>query len=67
MLNRYKVRLIKRYDFELDGKDENDIRQQVDYIQTQTKILDLPSVKKTIRVKVKKINEGRNKNAKTNY
>ncbi len=56
-LNRYKVRLIKKYDFDLDGRSENDIREQVDYIMTQTKILEIPDVRKTIRVKIKKIHK----------
>ena len=29
MLSRYKVRLIKKYDFDLDGKSEKDIKEQV--------------------------------------
>ncbi len=57
MLNRYKVRVIKKYDFELDGKSEKDIQEQVAYIMTQTKILDLPDVRKTTRIKIKKIHK----------
>lgn len=59
MLNRYKIRVIKKYDFELDGKSEQDIKEQVDYIMTQTKILDLPEVRKSTRIKIKKNHERR--------
>ena len=59
MLNRYKVRVIKKYDFELDGKTEQDIKEQVEYIMTQTKILDLPEVRKSTRIKIKKNHERR--------
>lgn len=65
-LNRYKVRLIKRYDFELDGTTEQSIREQVDYIMTQTQILDMPYVRKTVRVKVKKTHERGNNNEENN-
>lgn len=59
MLNRYKIRVIKKYDFELDGKSERDIKEQVDYIMTQTRILDLPEVRKSTRIKIKKNHERR--------
>lgn len=49
MLSRYKVRLIKKYDFDLDGKSEKDIKEQVDYIMNHTKILEMPYVKKEFK------------------
>lgn len=57
MLNRYKVKIIKTWDFELDGKDRLDIERQCMYIMNKTKILDLPEVKKKIRFKIKRIKE----------
>lgn len=66
MLNRYKVRLIKRYDFDLDGRNEKDIEEQLAYILNQTKILELPEVKKRVRWKIKKINERNYQNEKNN-
>lgn len=62
MLNRYRVRLIKKYDFDLDGTSEQDIREQVSYISEQTQILKLPEVRKNIKIKIKKIHERRNNN-----
>lgn len=68
MLNRYRVRLIKKYDFDLVGRSEQDLIEQVSYIMTQTKILDIPYVRKSIKIKVKKIHERSNlENDKANY
>ena len=68
MLNRYRVRLIKKYDFDLDGRSEQDVVEQVSYIMTQTKILDMPYVRKSTKIKVKKIHERSNlENDKANY
>ena len=55
MLNRYKVRIIKTWDFELDGKDKLDIERQCMYILNKTKILDLKEVKGRLRFKIKEI------------
>lgn len=55
MLNRYKVKLIKKYEFELDGKSKNSINEQVDYIMNQTKILEMPYVKKAVKLRIKKL------------
>jgi len=55
MLNRYKVKIIKTWDFELDGKDKLDVERQCMFIMNQTKILDLPDVKRKLRFKIKRI------------
>lgn len=57
MSERYKIRIIKKYDFELDGISDKDIKEQVDYILTHTKILDLPEIRKNIKIKIKKNHE----------
>ena len=64
MLNRYKVKIIKTWDFELDGKDKLDIEKQCMFIMNQTKILDLPDVKRKLRFKIKRIE--RNKDYEEN-
>ena len=51
MLNRYRVRLTKKYDFDLDGTSEQDIREQVIYISDETQILKLPEVRKNIKIR----------------
>lgn len=62
MLNRYRIKLIKKYDFDLDGTSEQDIREQVKYISEKTEILKLPEVRKNIKIKIKKIHERRDVN-----
>ena len=66
MLERYKIRVIKTWDFELDGKSKENIEEQLKYIVTQTKILDLPEVKKRLRWKIKKVNERNRKSYEEN-
>lgn len=66
MLERYKIRVIKTWDFELDGKSKENIEEQLKFIVTQTKILDLPEVKKRLRWKIKKVNERNRMNYEEN-
>ena len=66
MLERYKIRVIKTWNFELDGKSKENIEEQLKYIVTQTKILDLPEVKKRLRWKIKKVNERNRKSYEEN-
>lgn len=54
-MERYKVILTKKYIFDLDGKDKNGVMEQLDYIVNETKLLDMPYVKKDVRIKIKKI------------
>ena len=60
MLKRYRVKLVKKYNFDLDGVSEEDIIEQVNYIMTQTHLLDMPYVDKIVKLKIRKINEGKN-------
>lgn len=57
MVKRFKIRLIKTWDFELDGQSKEDIEQQIVYIVNKTFILELPEVKKRLRWKIRQINE----------
>lgn len=54
-MERYKVIVIKKYVFDLDGKDKKGVMEQLDYIVNETKLLDMPCVKKDLKVKIKKI------------
>lgn len=54
-MKRYKVVVIKKYVFDLDGKDKNGVMEQLDYIVNETKLLDMPYVKKDLKVKIKKL------------
>lgn len=60
MLKRYRVKLVKKYNFDLDGVSEEDIIEQVNYIMTQTHLLDMPYVDKIVKLKIRKINERKN-------
>lgn len=55
-MKRYKIKVIKKYDFNLDGENKKDVRNTVNYILNDTKILDLPYVKKDIKISVRKSN-----------
>ena len=52
-LKRYKIRLIKKYEFELDGISEDDVKRQVCYIMGRNDLLNLPYIKKNITIKIK--------------
>ena len=54
-MERYKVVVIKKYVFDLDGKDKEGVMEQLDYIVNETKLLDMPYVKKDLKVKIKKL------------
>ena len=54
-MERYKVIVIKKYVFDLDGKDKKGVMEQLDYIVNETKLLDMPYVKKEFKSKIKKI------------
>lgn len=54
-MKRYRVVVIKKYVFDLDGKDKNGVMEQLDYIVNETKLLDMPYVKKELKVKIKKL------------
>jgi len=55
MLNKYKVKLVKKYIFVLDGVSEKNVREQVDYIKNREDLLRLPDVEKTVCINVKQI------------
>ena len=50
-MERYKVIVIKKYVFDLDGKDKKGVMEQLDYIINETKLLDMPYVKKEEKLK----------------
>jgi hypothetical protein len=39
-MKRYRVKLIRKYKFDLDGISKNSIREQVDYILTRPELLE---------------------------
>ena len=62
MLNRYKIKLIKQYDFTLNGKSKNDMESQVKALANETQILEIPEVKRKVKYKIRQINRKGRKN-----
>lgn len=54
-MKRYKIIISKKYVFSLSGEDKDEINKQVNTIMNESNILDLPYVKKYIKVKIKRI------------
>ena len=54
-MERYRIKIIKKYKFDLSGEYKEDISSQVNTIMNESHILDLPYVTKNIRVKIRKI------------
>ncbi|MBE5806641.1 MAG: hypothetical protein E7313_08080 [Clostridiales bacterium] len=54
-MERYRIKIIKKYKFDLSGENKEDINSQVNTIMNESHILDLPYVTKNIRVKIRKI------------
>lgn len=54
-MERYKVVVIKKYVFDLDDQDKKGVVEQLDYILNKTKLLDMPYIKKDLKVKIKKL------------
>lgn len=54
-MERYKVVVIKKYAFDLDDQDKKGVVEQLDYILNKTKLLDMPYIKKDLKVKIKKL------------
>lgn len=65
-MNRYKIRLIKTWDFELDGNSKDEVERTVFEMMNYTKILDLPETKKRLRLKIKQIKERKLDNEEDN-
>ena len=65
-MNKYKIKLIKTYDFELIGKNKEDVERKVFEKLKYGNILDSPKTKKRLRLKIKVVKERINKYEKDN-
>ena len=54
-MERYRIKIVKKYKFDLSGENKEDISSHVNTIMNESHILDLPYVTKNIRVKIRKI------------
>lgn len=59
-MKRYRVKIIKKYTFDLSGENKEDINSQVNTVMNESHILDLPYVKKNVQVKIREIRKGNN-------
>lgn len=60
-MKKFKIKVTKKYSFTLEGDTKEDINNQVNNIINETRILDLPYVRKNISVKIKELRKDRNK------
>ena len=65
-MKKYKIKITKKYTFTLDVEDRNDINNQVNTIMNESNILDLPYVRKNVRVKIKELRSEEGLNEKNN-
>ena len=54
-MNEYKIRIIKKYEITLNNKSNEPLDKQVSVILNENNILDLPYLRKTVKVKIKKM------------
>lgn len=59
-MKRYRIKIIKKYTFDLSGENKEDVNSQVNTVMSESHILDLPYVKKNVRVKIREIRKGNN-------
>lgn len=59
-MKRYRIKIIKKYTFDLSGENKEDINSQVNTVMNESHILDLPYVKKNVRVKIREIRKENN-------
>lgn len=46
-MKKYRIKITKKYIFDLDDNSKKNIFDQVNFVLYETKILDMPYVKKT--------------------
>ncbi len=58
-MKKYKIKINKRYSFTLEGEEKAEIKEQVNTIINDSRILDLPYVRKNISVKIRELKNGK--------
>ncbi len=59
-MKRYRIKIVKKYTFNLSGEDKEDINNKVNDVMNESNILNLPYVKKDVKVKIREIRKGNN-------
>lgn len=59
-MNEYKIRIIKKYELTLNSKSNEPLDKQVSVILNENNMLDLTYLRKTVKVKIKKMKGAQN-------
>jgi len=54
-MNRFEVTITKNYIFTLMGESKDNLKKQLVYVQDNISILEMPSIKKVTKIKIKKL------------
>lgn len=65
-MSRFKIKLIKTWNFSLNAESKEEVERKVIEMMNETVILELPEVKKRIRLKIKEIKERNYDNEENN-
>lgn len=65
-MSRFKIKLIKTWNFSLSSESKQEVEKKVYEMMNDTVILELPEVKKRIRLKIKEVKERNYDNEENN-
>ena len=65
-MSRLKIKLIKTWNFSLSSESKQEVEKKVYEMMNDTVILELPEVKKRIRLKIKEVKERNYDNEENN-
>lgn len=65
-MSRFKIKLIKTWNFSLSSESKQKVEKKVYEMMNDTVILELPEVKKRIRLKIKEVKERNYDNEENN-
>ena len=59
-MKRFKIKIIKLWDFSLDAENRDDVYKKIDDLMDNSVILDLPQVKKLVKIKISRVRNFKN-------
>ena len=65
-MSRFKIKLIKTWNFSLSSESKQEVEKKVYEMMNDTVILELPEVKKRIRLKIKEVKDRNYDNEENN-
>ncbi len=57
-MKKYEIKLIEKSSFVLDDRNRRDIMKKLEFIRRINMIMNLPYIKKDIKIKIKKVRGG---------